>query len=190
MTTGTRATLADRLRSGGRPLSVHDAVQICRSVLSAIETAHARGMAHGSISVDTIVLDGDRPMLALPAVDPAAPDTPADDVYAVAMVLYEAMSGRSWAPGTPPRTADWAGVPRRLRGVLKKALDPKAERRWPDPSAFQRALWVPRPQEPIWPAVVVLIVAAAIIGAVVLCKPLGLCWERPAAPPAPPAGTH
>jgi serine/threonine protein kinase len=179
MTTGTRESLADRIRSG--PLSIHDAIQICRSLLSTIEHAHARGVAHGPISVGTIVLDGDRALLG--SVDPAAPppDTPADDVYGVAMVLYQAISGRSWSPGMAPRAADWSGIPRRLRRVLRKALAVKPEQRWRDPSAFQRALWVPRPQDPIWPAIVVLVVAAAVIGAVVLCKPLGLCWERPPA---------
>ena len=83
MTTGTRESLADRIRSG--PLSIHDAIQICRSLLSTIEHAHALGVAHGSISVGAIVLDGDRALLG--PVDPAAPppDTPADDVYGVAM---------------------------------------------------------------------------------------------------------
>ena len=177
MTTGTRGTresLADRLRSG--PLPVHDAIQISRLLLSTIEAAHARGTAHGSINVGAIVLDGDRPVLG--AVDPAAPDTPADDVYAVAMVLYEMISGSPWEPNMTPGAADWSRIPRRLRRVLRKALSPVAERRWPDASAFQRALWVPRPQDPIWPAVVVLVLAAAVIGAFVLCKPLGLCWER------------
>jgi len=186
MTTGTRGTresLAERLRSG--PLPVHDAILICRLLLSAIEAAHARGTAHGSISVGAIVLDGDRPVLEGGAVDPAAPDTPADDVYAVAMVLYETISGRPWEPNMAPGAADWSRIPRRLRRVLRKALSPVAERRWPDASAFQRALWVPRPQDPIWPAVIVLVLAAAIIGAFVLCKPLGLCWER-----EPPAETR
>jgi hypothetical protein len=185
MTTGTRTreSLADRLRPG--PLPVHDAIQICRLLLSAIEAAHVRGAAHGPINVGAIVLDGDRPVLG--AVDPAAPtpDAPADDVYAVAMVLYETISGRPWEPNMAPGAADWSRIPRRLRRVLRRALSPVAERRWPDASAFQRALWAPRPRDPIWPAVVVLVVAAAIIGTIVLCKPLGLCWER-----EPPAETR
>jgi serine/threonine protein kinase len=184
MTTGTRESLADRIRSG--PLSVHDAVQICRSLLTAVEQAHARGAAHGTISVGTIVLEGDRAVLS--PRDPAAAalsDTPSDDVYSVGMVLYEAITGRSWSSGTAPRSADWSGVPRRLRRVLRKALAVKRHQRWRDPAAFQRALWVPRPQDPIWPAVVVLVVAAAVIAAVVFCEPLGICRER-----APAAQSH
>ena len=179
MTISTRESLADRLRSG--PLPVHDAVPICRALLSAIESAHARGVAHGSITVAAIMLEGDRVLLG--PVDAATPDTPATDVYAVGAVMYEAIGGRVWSPDMWSRGAEWSAVPRRLRGVLRKALDPRPERRWPDVSAFQRALWVPRPQEPIWPAIVVLVVAAALIAAVVLCKPLGLCRDRTSAAP-------
>ncbi len=181
MTTSTRESLAERLQSG--PLPVHDAVHICRSLLSAIESAHARGIAHGSINVAAIVLEGDRVLLGPSPVDAATSDTPASDVYAVGMVMYETVSGRGWSPDFWSRRAEWSGVPRPLRGVLRKALDPRPERRWPDVSAFQRALWVPRPQEPIWPAILVLVVAAVVIAAVVLCKPLGLCRERTAGPP-------
>src|SRR5437899_12791961 len=111
MTTGTRGTresLAERLGSG--PLPVHDAILICRLLLSAIEAAHARGTAHGSISVGAIVLDGDRPVLG--AVDPVAPDTPADDVYAVAMVLYEPISGRPWELNMAARRGHRSGIAR------------------------------------------------------------------------------
>jgi hypothetical protein len=100
-------------------------------------------------------------------------------LYAIASVLYEALTGRSWTAGTDPASADWSGVPRRLRRVLVRAFSPAPERRWQDAAAFQRALWVPRPSHRIWPAVVVILLATAIIAAVVLCKPLGLCWERP-----------
>jgi len=177
-----RQTLAARLRSG--PLSVREATQICRTLLSTIETAHARGRAHGSITPGTIILEEGRPVLE-PGSAPST-DAMATDLFAVATVLYESVSGRPWsAPaGADPARADWSGVPRRLRRALERALSPTPERRWPDAAAFQRALWVPRPQHPIWPAVVVILLAAAIIATVALCKPLGLCWERQPAAPA------
>jgi hypothetical protein len=168
-------TLADRLRAG--PLSVREATQICRALLSAIEVSHARGMGHGGIRASTVTFEAGRPVLATGGV--ATADSPAGDVYAVAALLYEAVSGRPWQSGANPDTADWSGVPRRLRRALRKALSPTPERRWPNAAAFQRALWVPRPGHPIWPAVVVIAIAAIIIAAIVLCKPLGLCWERP-----------
>ena len=176
----TRETLAERLRSG--PLSVREATQICRALLSAIEAENARGKAHGAITPGTIVLEQGRAVLAPAAAPPPPPSALAADLYAVASILYEALSGRAWAPGADPESADWSGIPQRLRRVLRRALSTSPERRWRDAAAFQRALWVPRPQEPIWPAVVVILFAAAIIAAIALCKPLGLCWERQPAP--------
>lgn len=152
----SRQTLATRLRSG--PLSVREATQISRALLSALETAHARGVAHGSITPGTIILEEGRASLDVASARTA---DVAADLYAVATVLYESVSGRPWVPGTDPERADWAGVPRRLR----------------------RALWVPRRRGTIWPAVLVILLAAAIISTFALCKPLGLCWERPQAAP-------
>jgi serine/threonine protein kinase len=174
----TRETLAARLRGG--PLSPREATQICRALLSAIETAHARGVAHGSVSPQTIVLEQGRAVLVADGV-PEGTDALATDLFAVATVLYEAVTGRPWSAGTDPSTADWSGVPRRLERVLRRALSPVPGKRWQDAAAFQRALWVPRPQHPIWPAVVVILISAAIIATIGFCKPLGLCWERNAA---------
>jgi hypothetical protein len=184
----TRETLAARLRSG--PLSVREATQICRGLLSAIDSAHARGTGHGAITPSTIVLEEGRPVL-VSGVAPSA-DALATDLFAVATVLYESLSGRPWPTGADPASADWSAIPGRLRHALRRALSPAPERRWPDAAAFQRALWVPRLQDPIWPAIVVILLAAAIVTTVAFCKPLGLCWERQpsqpsAAPPAPPA---
>ncbi|HLZ44996.1 MAG TPA: hypothetical protein VKQ05_04890 [Gemmatimonadales bacterium] len=173
-------TLAQRLRAG--PLSVHEATQICRALLSAIEKAHARGTAHGRITVGTIVLESGRPRL--PAATASACESAENDLLAVAAVLYESVSGRPWNAGADPASADWSGIPRRLRRVLRRALNPSRDQRWPDAAAFQRALWVPRPQHPIWPALVVILFAAALIATIAFCKPLGLCWERPPAQPA------
>ena len=181
----TRETLAARLRSG--PLSVREATQICRALLSAIESAHARGTGYGTITPSTIVLEAGR---VLVSGGQAPADALASDLFAVATVLYESVSGRPWPAGADPSSADWSGVPRRLRRVLRRALSPAPERRWPDAAAFQRALWVPRPQDPIWPALVVILLAAVIIAAVALCKPLGLCWERQPAQPVPTPQAH
>ena len=163
-------TLAQRLRLG--PLSDREATQLGRALLSAVERAPR---SHGAIRTDTVLLEQGRPTL-LPAG--AAPGSSEADLYAIASVLYEALTGRPWAAGTDPASADWSGVPRRLRRALLRAFSPAPERRWQDAVAFQRALWVPRPSHRIWPAVVVILLATAIIAALVLCKPLGLCWER------------
>src|SRR2546426_37854 len=48
-------------------------------------------------------------------------------------------------------------------------------------AAILRALWGPGRRVPFWPAVAVVLLAAGMIATVALCKPLGLCWERPAA---------
>jgi hypothetical protein len=184
----TRETLAARLRAG--PLSGREATQICRALLSAIESAYARGTGYGggAITPSTIVLEAGRPVV-VPGGQPSA-DALASDLFAVATVLYESVSGRPWPTGANPASADWSGIPRRLRRALRRALSPAPERRWPDAAAFQRALWVPRPQDPIWPALVVILLAAVIIAAVALCKPLGLCWERQPSQSVQPSPTQ
>lgn len=169
--TTSRETLAQRLRIG--PLSPREATQLCRALLAAIES---RPASHGAISADTIVLEQGRPKLQ-PGESSTAPSSEAD-LYAVASVLYQSVTGREWVSGTDPAAADWSGVPRPLRRVLTRAFSPTPARRWPDAAAFQRALWVPRPSHQIWPAVVVIVLATAIILAAVFCKPLGLCWAR------------
>jgi hypothetical protein len=169
-------TLAARLRAG--PMSAREATHLCRVLLSAIDAAHARGAAYGVITADAIVITAGKPALTLVAGGRASPDSVAAELYAVASITYEAVSGRPWTPGSEPGWADWSGVPRRLGRVLRRALNPLPAKRWRTAAAFQRALWVPRPTDPIWPAVVVILLAAAIITAIALCKPLGLCWER------------
>lgn len=183
MVSRTRETLADRLRAG--PLSVREATQICRALLSEIAAARARGATLGAIAPTTIVLEEGHATIAPAGEGTPSPQSGPADVYAVATVLYEAVTGRPWSPGTTTDSADWSRIPRRLRRALRKALNPVPERRWPEAGAFERALWVPRPSDPIWPALLVILFAAAVIATIVLCKPLGLCWER-----QPPAETR
>src|SRR5690349_2774868 len=89
-------TLAHRLRSG--PLSVREATQICRALLSAIENANTRGKTYGPIAAATIVLEEGRPLLPSATSSSREPDD--NDLLAVAGVLYESLSGRSWTAGT------------------------------------------------------------------------------------------
>ena len=172
MTATSRETLAQRLRLG--PLAPREATQLCRALLASLE---ARPTAHGAITADTVVLEHGRPVL-LPPVAPHPAASSEADLYAIAGVLYHSVTGREWVTGADPAAADWSSVPRPLRRVLMRALSPIPGRRWQDAAAFQRALWVPRPSHQIWPAVVVIILGAAIVLAAVFCKPLGLCWER------------
>src|SRR5207245_1558352 len=88
------------------------------------------------ITPGTIILEEGRPILE--DVSPPATDAMATDLFAVATVLYESVSGRPWtAPaGTDPARVDWSGVPPRLRRALLRALSPVPERRWRDAAAL------------------------------------------------------
>jgi len=73
--------------------------------------------------------------------------TPRADLYAVGMVLYEALTGRQWSILDRPDRADWSGVSRRIARVLRRALQWAPEARWRDAASFRRALWRTR----VWP---------------------------------------
>ena len=161
-------TLAARLARG--PLSTRQATQICRTLLSTLEQQHARGMGHGAIAAQTIVFEQGRPTLH--GFRQASGETAREDLYALAVVFYECLTGRTWP------SSDWSGIPRRTRRALRKALAVDPEDRFADAAAFQRALWVPRPSPLVWPAVAVLAFAVVLIGAIGFCNPLGLCPER------------
>lgn len=175
MVSSTSETLAQRIERGGL-LSGKEATRLSRALLSDLEAAHGRGTAHGAISSQSIVIQQGRPSLTGFQTAPAG--AAAGDLFALASVIYESTTGRRWISGTKPSSADWSGIPRRLRYAMRKALATNPSDRFSDAAAFQRALWVPRPGPLVWPAVVVLAFAAVLIGTIVLCKPLGLCPER------------
>src|SRR5207247_8928387 len=66
--------------------------------------------------------------------------TAATDLYAAAMVIYEAYTGRHWEITDRPERAVWSGVPRGVAAVLQHALAFAPEGRYPDATAFRRAL--------------------------------------------------
>src|SRR4051794_35323120 len=164
-------TLEDRLERG--PLSLTETLRLGRQLLSALELAHRNRVVHRDIKPSNVFLSGGQAMLAdfgiahsldestaltaagqlLGTIAYMAPEqfrkeavTPRTDLYTVALVLYEAVTGRGWPSYTAPEKADWTGVPAPLRRALSGALQLDPDKRWPTAEAFARALGGVRPR--------------------------------------------
>ena len=159
-------TLAARLGRG--PLAPEQAVAMARDVLAALEAVHRRGIVHRDVKPANIFLLEGRAVVgdlgvakasgsdAPPLTDAGkamgspgymAPEqmagrdvSPATDLFAVGLVLYESLAGRAWSFETDPSRADWSGVPARLVPALQRALAWAPGDRWPSAAAFRAAL--------------------------------------------------
>jgi tetratricopeptide (TPR) repeat protein len=179
-------TLAVRLTEG--PLAAAAALKLGRDLLDGLEAAHVAGIVHCDVKPGNIFLAADRalvsdfgiataanaqargqvrtragtPAYMAPEQGTAAEVTFRTDLYAAGMVIYEAYRGRRWSLPASPDRADWSGVPRSVVPVLRRALAPDPDDRWPDAASFRRALWKTRTRPYVRRTVVLTATALAI----------------------------
>ena len=172
-------SLRDRLLREGR-LSAADVVRLLCEVAGALAHAHAHGVVHGDVKPENVLLDGGRALLAdfgaarirrlgrshaAPVVgtplymspEQAAGESTVDarsDVYSLAVVGFELLTGRPPFAGPSPRAvllahlgqpvpslrARNADVPPALAAVLERALAKSPASRYASAAAFRLAL--------------------------------------------------
>lgn len=169
-------TLRDRLAEDA-PLPATEAVELVREILAGLALVHDRGLVHCDVKAANIMV-GPGPAKLIDfgiARTPAAagsegtslgslhamppeqlrgePLSPASDMFAAGVVLYQALTGQvpfdadspeamlaaEGEPPAPPSTRR-PGIPRRLDEVVAQALDPEPARRFRNARAMAAAL--------------------------------------------------
>lgn len=173
--------LARRLRAG--PLAPRDAAALLQKIAAALAHAHAAGVLHRDLKPSNILLDGDEPRLAdfglAAQLEPggdltahtAVLGTPhylapeallrgsaalsvASDLYALGVVLFEALTGRTPFAGATPSGLALAvqqsdppapsllvpAVPRDLETICLKCLEREPARRYATAAALAEDL--------------------------------------------------
>ena len=148
-------SLGSMLQTGG-PLELSACLRIFEQVASALDYAHRRGVAHGALTPDSIIVDANEWALvsdfAMRGLLDAAPDggragEPAAgaDQRALAAIAHQCLTGI--AMGEDPPTADDgpSGLPLHVSQALRRALSSRQADRFPSVLDFVAALGGTRP---------------------------------------------
>ncbi len=184
-------TLKDRLARG--TMRSPEVRRLAADLLQALEAVHKQGVIHRDIKPANIfVHDGtfvlaDFGIAKTPSEDGftgtdvrpgtvgyMAPEqlwgsgaTQRSDLYAVGLVLYEALTGELWSDRRPTTEPDWSGVPRDMIPVLRKALQWDEERRWRDANRFLEAVRATRARRERARTLTIGALGAAVVVAVI-----------------------
>lgn len=131
-------TLAERIRRHG-PLSLDEARKLARQLCAGLAAAHARGVAHGKLSVDSIRLTDGVAVITDLGMEQARRGRidEREDVYALGAVLYEALTGE------PPFSAPVEALPAAVRAPILRCLQRDPRRRYGTVAEAASALEVP-----------------------------------------------
>jgi serine/threonine-protein kinase len=195
-------TLATLLKQG--PLDEGTVRELADGLLDALAVVHSALVVHRDIKPANILLVRGRPLLSdfgiarvQDATDPLTregwmpgtpeymapelaegdPASPSSDLYALAAVLFESVTGRRWRRA---ESGTWKGVPPGLRPVLRKALADRPEDRYTDAGSFRQAL-SPRADRKARLVLASALAAALVLGAVAIGRTL---LPEPATGPA------
>jgi len=148
-------SLASMLQAGG-PLELSACLRIFEQVASALDYAHRRGVAHGALTPDCIIVDanewalvGDFAMRGLLDATPdgARANEPAAgaDQRALAAIAHQCLTGAPIGED-PPRVEDGLpGLPVHVSQALRRALSSRQADRFPNVLDFVAALGGTRP---------------------------------------------
>ena len=170
-------SLRERLATGG-PLAVEETLDLGSQLLEGLEAVHERGLVHCDVKAGNLLL-GPGPLklidfgiarvrdsgagegISIGSLGYMSPEqlrneplSPASDLFAVGVVLYEALTGELPFHGSDPDEMAAAhragasrapsqlhqGVPPRLDDAILQALRPDPEQRFSSAGAMRRAL--------------------------------------------------
>jgi serine/threonine-protein kinase len=148
-------SLASMLQAGG-PLELSGCLRIFEQVASALDYAHRRGVAHGALTPECIIVDanewalvGDFAMRGLldPAPNGARAHEPAAgaDQRALAAIAHQCLTGAPIGEDPPAVEDGLPGLPVHVSQALRRALSSRQADRFPSVLDFVAALGGTRP---------------------------------------------